>query len=96
MMYSIFKLTFVTPIAPTFSPKVLVPFPDPQRPASTVPRPSVPKPRLMACSGGGGAAVGRILLRPLCYIKRYRHDCKPKPNICHLDSSDCKKKLLRN
>lgn len=47
--------TLVTPMAPTFSPNVLVPLPLPQRPASTVPRPSVPMPLLMALNGGGGA-----------------------------------------
>lgn len=54
-------LTLVTPMAPTFSPNVLVPLPEPHRPASMVPSPSVPSPRLMACSGGGGAAETDVL-----------------------------------
>jgi len=48
-------ITFVTPIAPTFSPNVLVPFPLPMSPANTVPSPSNPIPLLIACTGGGGA-----------------------------------------
>ena len=49
--------TFVTPIAPTFSPNVFVPFPLPQIPASMVPMPSIAIPRLIECTGGGGASV---------------------------------------
>lgn len=44
-------------MAPTFSPKVFVPLPAPQRPAKTVPKPSVPMPRLIACKGGDWAPV---------------------------------------
>lgn len=40
--------TLVTPMVPTFSPKVFVPLPHPQNPARTVPRPSVPIPLLIA------------------------------------------------
>lgn len=49
--------TLVTPMAPTFSPKVLVPLPEPQTPARTVPMPSTAIPLLMACRGGGGASA---------------------------------------
>lgn len=50
------------PIVPTFSPKVFVPFPLPQRPASIVPNPSIAIPRLIACTGGGGAPKIKIKL----------------------------------
>ncbi|KAF9823634.1 hypothetical protein SFRURICE_009179 [Spodoptera frugiperda] len=66
-----YRTTDVTPMAPTFSPKVLVPFPEPQSPASTVPRPSVPRPRLMACRGGGGAAVWNSNLRKNAMSRRF-------------------------
>lgn len=50
----------MTPIAPTFSPNVFVPFPDPNNPANTVPSPSVPIPLLIAWSGTGGASVNKV------------------------------------
>ena len=43
-------------MAPTFSPKVLVPFPEPHKPARNVPKPSIAIPLLIACRGGGGAS----------------------------------------
>lgn len=42
---------------PTFSPKVLVPLPQPQIPAITVPKPSVPIPRFITCKPGGGPPI---------------------------------------
>lgn len=60
--------TLVTPMAPTFSPKVLVPLPAPHSPASSVPRPSVPSPRFTACSGGGGAAAHARTSHITCHL----------------------------
>ena len=49
--------TLVTPMAPIFWLKLVVPFPVPQMPAIRQPSPSVPIPLFTAWIGGGGASV---------------------------------------
>ena len=58
------------PMVPTFSPKVFVPFPLPQRPAKIVPNPSIPMPRLIAWTGGGGAPKIYENLKTCFHIRR--------------------------
>lgn len=65
--------TLVTPIVPTFSPKVLVPLPQPQIPAITVPKPSVPIPRFITCKLGGGPPVIGGKINVLKSISKRQH-----------------------
>lgn len=68
-------------MVPTFSPKVFVPLPHPQKPARTVPKPSVPIPLLMACIGGGGAPIFTDDKIRESIVDNYDGLCGPPENV---------------